>query len=45
MGKLFEKVGGLTKNEGLVEKGAAKREQAGYNDGQSGGYGGSNDNY
>lgn len=29
MGKLMEKAGGMMKNEGMVEKGQAKREQAG----------------
>lgn len=30
MGKLMEKAGGLMKNEKMEEKGAAKREAAGY---------------
>jgi hypothetical protein len=31
-GKLMEKAGGLLKNEGLVEKGREKREDAGSSD-------------
>lgn len=48
MGKLMEKAGGILKNEGLQEKGAAKRAQAGGNDdygsGNTGSYGSGNNN-
>lgn len=30
MGKMMEKAGGMFKNKGMEEKGAEKREQAGY---------------
>lgn len=45
MGKVMEKAGHMLKNEGLVEKGAAKREQAGA--GSTGNYdaGSNNNNY
>ena len=47
MGKLMEKAGGMMHNQGMQDKGAQKRDQAGYGDNSgSGGYGGSsNDNY
>jgi len=54
VGKLMEKAGGVFKNEGLQEKGAAKRAAAGGNDeygsgtGNTGSYGSGNnhnDNY
>lgn len=32
MGKLMEKAGSALKNEGMVEKGRAKREEAGFNE-------------
>ena len=32
MGKMMEKAGGMFKNKGMEEKGAQKREQAGYGD-------------
>jgi len=35
MGKLMEKAGSMTKNEKLMEKGAEKREAAGYGQGSS----------
>lgn len=46
-GKIMEKMGGMFGNKQMEEKGAAKREKAGYGDDSgSGNYGGSNnDNY
>jgi len=46
-GKLFEKAGNLLKNDGLVQKGQAKRAQAGnddYSSGNTGSYGSGNNN-
>jgi len=45
MGKLMEKAGSMMKNPKMEQKGAEKREQAGFGD-NTGSYGGSNnDNY
>jgi len=49
MGKLMEKAGGMLKNEGLQEKGAAKRAAAGSDEyssgtGNTGSYGSGNNN-
>jgi hypothetical protein len=44
MGKLMEKAGGMLKNEGMVEKGQAKRENARGNDDYSSS-GNNNNNY
>ena len=45
MGKLMEKAGSMMKNPKMEQKGMEKREQAGFDDDNTGSYGGNNNNY
>ncbi|KAL2355872.1 hypothetical protein BJ546DRAFT_1060085 [Cryomyces antarcticus] len=45
MGKLMEKAGSMFKNEGMAEKGRAKREEKGAFEGEESGHGRGNDSY